>query len=150
MYLTAAACIHTRARARTHTHTCVTFLHVQLVLGKLKTALKKADTQDEDDYGRTVLHYAAWGGNLSCVSYLMSVKAVATLDNDGNSPLMLAVKYRNGSYLVRNNDLNVLSKRCLGIECCVPTALPPAPTLYLRKTAVCCFLGVVVLICSQC
>ena len=104
MYLTAAACIHTRARARTHTHTCVTFLHVQLVLGKLKTALKKADTQDEDDYGRTMLHYAAWGGNLSCVSYLMSVKAVATLDNDGNSPLMLAVKYRNGSYLVRKRS----------------------------------------------
>lgn len=75
------------------------------------------DNMTEDEYGRTALHYAAWGGNLSCVSYLMSVNATTSLDNDGNSPLMLgkttaipakkknthadgAANSRNGRFLV--------------------------------------------------
>ena len=64
-------------------------------IGKLQTALKKADVEEADKFNRTALHYAAWSGCVDCVTRLLSNGAKTRTDSNGATPLTLALRHGN-------------------------------------------------------
>jgi alpha-tubulin suppressor-like RCC1 family protein/ankyrin repeat protein len=70
-----------------------TLLHIYGEYGNSKAILENIDIDinAKDDFGRTVLHYVAQTGDTKSIEFLIESGAnINELDNDGNTPLILA------------------------------------------------------------
>lgn len=105
-------------------------------VGKLQTALKKADVEETDKFNRTALHYASWSGSVDCVTRLLSNGAKTRPDSNGATPLTLALHHRNYDCVqaLLRDDPTVSSLFTALLSVSDDAVEPPLPSAHSQHT----------------